>query len=156
MRPRSWRPSSMADAAADRITAICNDLEAEHAALDARVASIDDAAWTIPTPAEGWTVRDQISHLNYFDDKACLAMTDAEAYAKHRDELMSGGAPPDTDRGPPVAPAELLAAWRQGRAELLTTARKAPPGERIPWYGPAMSLASFLPARVVETGAPPP
>ena len=139
--------------AADRIAAICNDLEAEHAALDARVAGIADAAWTTPTPAEGWTIRDQISHLNYFDDKACLAMTDADGFAKHRDELMSGGAPPDTELGRTAAPAELLAAWRQGRSELLATARQAPPGERIPWYGPAMSLASFLTARLMETWA---
>ena len=43
--------------------AICKDLADEHAVLDSIVADIDDAAWDTQTPAEGWTVRDEISHL---------------------------------------------------------------------------------------------
>src|SRR5437762_11029032 len=113
----------MADAAADRIAAICNDLEAEHAALDERVAGIDDGAWTTPTPAVGWSVRDQISHLAFYDDKARLAMTDASAFAQHLEAVTGGAAPPDTELGRSVAPAALLSAWRQGRADLMTAAR---------------------------------
>ena len=61
--------------------AICDDLAAEHAALDVLVAAIPDAAWDEPTPAPGWAVRDQISHLWYFDDAACLAITDPDGFA---------------------------------------------------------------------------
>ncbi len=43
------------------------DLEAEQAALDARVAPLPPAAWETPTPSEGWAVRDQITHLAFFD-----------------------------------------------------------------------------------------
>jgi hypothetical protein len=37
-----------------------DDLEDEHAALDAIVAGLDARAWDAPTPAEGWAVRDQV------------------------------------------------------------------------------------------------
>ena len=33
------------------------DLAAEHAAVDAMVATIDDASWATKTLAEGWDVR---------------------------------------------------------------------------------------------------
>ena len=43
--------------------ALCNDLEAEHAALDALVAPLDAETWRRPTPAEGWSILDSIVHL---------------------------------------------------------------------------------------------
>jgi len=138
---------------ADRIAGICADLEAEHTALDARVAGIDDLAWETQTPAEGWAVRDQISHLHYFDGTAVLAMTDPDAFAAHMTELLTAGAAPDVDRGRSVAPTVLLSEWRSGRAALLSAIRSADPTTRVPWYGPPMSLASFATARLMETWA---
>ena len=46
------------------------DLDAEYDDLRAVVGGLADTApeWDLPTPAEGWAVRDQISHLAYFDD----------------------------------------------------------------------------------------
>jgi uncharacterized protein (TIGR03084 family) len=139
---------------ADRIIGICADLEAEHSALDTRVADIDDSAWETPTPADGWAVRDQISHLNYFDGTAVLAMTDPDAFEAHMAELLSTvAAGPDTERGRSISPTELLSEWRHGRAGLLAAIRAADPTTRVPWYGPPMSLASFATARLMETWA---
>jgi len=45
------------------MTTICADLKDELEALDAMVSPLDEAAWDHPTPAEGWTVRDQIIHI---------------------------------------------------------------------------------------------
>ena len=53
-----------------RWTPICDDLEAEHEALDVLVRDLPDEAWDRLTPAEGWMVRDQISHLWFFDGTA--------------------------------------------------------------------------------------
>ena len=47
--------------------AICDDLEAEHEALDALVADLEASRWDTPTPAERWAVRDQIAHLAAYD-----------------------------------------------------------------------------------------
>ena len=52
------------------------DLEAEHAGLDALVGPLDEPSWARATPAPGWAVRDQISHLAFFDDAAAMAITE--------------------------------------------------------------------------------
>ena len=65
----------------DGMDPICDDLHAEHDVLDAIVAAVPEADWDRATPAEGWAVRDQISHLWFFDQRALLALTDPEEFA---------------------------------------------------------------------------
>ena len=60
--------------------AVLADLAAEHAALDAVVAPLDDATWERPTPAEGWTIVDCVAHLRHFDGRAALAATDPDRF----------------------------------------------------------------------------
>ena len=130
------------------------DLAAEHAALDAVVGPLDDAGWDTPTPAPGWPVRAQVSHLTYFDEQAALARLDPSAYEAGRDAALADLASFDT-AGPYAAdPAgDLLARWRAGRANLLAAFEGADPKDRLPWYGPPMSARSFLTARLRETWA---
>jgi hypothetical protein len=73
---------------------ICDDLEAEHEVLEALVAGVKEVLCDSPTPAEPWTVRDQIAHLAYFDVLSIVDVTDAET----RVELHQPGAP-DAARG---------------------------------------------------------
>ena len=136
------------------ITALADDLAAEHDALEALVAPLDDEAWHTPTPAEGWDIADSISHLNFFDHSARLALTHPDAFAAHATELANNAsAQLDVSLARSVAGTELRAQWREGRAQLLAAIRAADPSERVPWYGPAMSLASFTTARLMETWA---
>lgn len=137
---------------------ICDDTAAEHAALDSVVSGLDPDEWRRPTPAAGWTIADQISHLWFFDQRALLALTDPDAFLVDREALLArtaGGQLTDASVEPGrVMPApDLLAAWRQGRADLLSAARRADPKARVPWYGPAMAARSFLTARLMETWA---
>ena len=75
---------------ADDLQDLCADLAAEHAALDAVVADLDDAAWDTPTASPRWAVRDQIGHLAYFDEAAVKAVTDAERVAAELAEALGG------------------------------------------------------------------
>lgn len=139
------------------------DLAAEHASLDAVLARLPAAGWAAPTPATGWDVRDSIGHLCFFDEAATLALLDPAGFTTHAAELVaaigaSGGGPgaatPDVAFGRGFAdPAALLARWRAARADFLVGAAAADDGVRVPWYGPAMSLASFTTARLMETWA---
>jgi uncharacterized protein (TIGR03084 family) len=137
------------------LDALLRDLEAEHADLDSRVAGLEEAGWRTPTPAEGWDVADCISHLHYFDGTAVLALSDPEAFAAHVEEILTAG----LDSGRDTAAArggsggDLLMEWRRGRLRLLDRLRSADPAARVPWYGPAMSLGSFVTARLMETWA---
>ena len=133
---------------------ICADLAEEHAALDQIVAPLDEDGWNTPTPAEGWAVRDQVSHLAYFDRTATLAATDPDAFAAHLEAALSGGiSGEDVAPGRSQSGADLLAWWRAGRAELLAALRPLDPSTRVPWYGPAMGAVSFATARLMETWA---
>ncbi len=136
------------------------DLVAEQEALDAVVADLDPAAWATPTPSPGWTVADQVAHLTYFDGTAAQAAADPDAFAASLDALLGamaeGEAAVDAATVGPyraMAPAELLAAWRAGRAELAEAAAGLAEGDRVPWYGPSMGAASFLTARLMECWA---
>ena len=134
--------------------AICDDLAAEHADLDRIVAGLDDAGWDTPTPAPGWAVRDQISHLWFFDQRAMMALTDPEAFAADAKMLLAGGGTDASiEPGRQMSPAALLAAWREDRTKLLELARTVEPSSRVPWYGPAMAARSFITARLMETWA---
>jgi uncharacterized protein (TIGR03084 family) len=139
-----------------------DDLAAEHQALDERVADLAAEQWLAPTPAEGWSIADAISHLTYFDWSATLALSDEPAFGEHLRHLLAhpnDGL--DVELGRSVPSDELLERWRTGRTSLrqhaATRASEAAdqgePPERVPWYGPAMSLNSFVTARLMETWA---
>jgi hypothetical protein len=70
---------------------ICDDLEAEHDALDRVVEPLSESQWDAATPAAGWSVRDQVSHLWFFDQKALLALTDPDAFVADAKALMGAG-----------------------------------------------------------------
>lgn len=132
--------------------AICDDLAAEHAALDAIVADIDEATWSADTPAEGWDIKDTIVHLIQADMAASLAVTDADGFQTAKREMMSGSGGLDYFASASgKTGAEVLALWRDERAKMLDAFRARGPKDRIPWFGPDMSTLSFATARLMET-----
>ena len=133
---------------------ICDDLEAEHGDLDDIVAGLDDAQWDTGTPSPGWTIRDQISHLWFFDQRAVLALTDADAFVADTQWLAShGGTDASILPGRSIPPGDLLHHWRDERRELIDIARALDPSTRVLWYGPPMGAKSFITARLMETWA---
>ncbi|HEY5638894.1 MAG TPA: TIGR03084 family metal-binding protein [Dehalococcoidia bacterium] len=140
----------------DALNEIVNDLQAEQAALEKVLAGISDADWDTQTPAEGWSVRDQVSHLAYFDEAATRAMQNREAFAAEVQELMKNAGDFEAvtlERGRSGPPGDLLGWWRSASSGLIAAAREVDPAGRVPWYGPAMSPASFITARLMETWA---
>ena len=60
--------------------ALSDDLAAETDALEAVLQPVDDRRWQTPTPAVGWRVHDQVSHLAYFDQAATNAASDPDKF----------------------------------------------------------------------------
>ncbi|MGH9301689.1 MAG: TIGR03084 family metal-binding protein [Acidimicrobiales bacterium] len=146
---------------------ICSDLADEHADLDTLVGGLDGPGWDQPTPAAGWAVRDQISHLAYFDRAAIRAIETPDAFRAEVEAVMAGVNAVQADgadgtdnpldvhvaQGRSMTPAELLDHWRRGRVQLLGVLAPLGPRDRIAWYGPDMSARSFATARLMETWA---
>lgn len=128
---------------------ICDDLEAQHAALDAVVADLDERGWALPTAAEGWNVRDTIFHIYYFDDTAREAVVDPELFQQRMATIMAGQVDPVVLAAALSGP-ELLSRWRSTRAALVAALRALDPKTRIEWFGPPMSALSFATARLME------
>ncbi|MFD1499658.1 TIGR03084 family metal-binding protein [Streptosporangium lutulentum] len=132
------------------------DLRAETAELDAMIQGLDATAWELPTPAEGWAVRDQISHLAWFDDAATVSVTDPERFRAALPAFLARGhaGVDELAAASRDLPAASVHDWfRAARARSLEAFARLEPGTRPPWYGPDMSAASFVTARLMETWA---
>jgi len=112
------------------------------------------AAWDTQTHAPGWSVRDQVSHLAFFDEAASLAITNRDAFVAEAHAALEPGSDLEgryLARGRSMAPGGVLDWWRAASSELIAAARTLEPKARLPWYGPDMGAASFITARLMET-----
>jgi len=136
--------------------ALTDDLIAESGELRRVLAGLTAADWALATPAIGWTITDQVTHLAYFDDSARLSVTEPERFAAEAARLAAAGDDfPDqvAARFRDMDPADVLAWFDRARGELTAAYREADPSVRPPWFGPPMSLASSVTARLMETWA---
>ena len=139
----------------DPLQGICDDLQAETADLVRILVPLTAALWDSETPSEGWTIRDQVGHLAFFDETGTLAATDEEAFRASAAELMKANDPgaAGLDRARSMKPAELLSWFMSVRGSMIATFRALDGKTRLPWYGPAMAATSFATARLMETWA---
>lgn len=133
---------------------ICVDVEAEYQALDGLLRHLDEADWNRSTPADGWLVRDQVSHIGSTDRVATIAAGDparfnADILPQDRRERAAR----QLERGRALSGTELLSWWHTGHTAMFEVFRRLDPKARIPWFGPAMSAVSFATARLMETWA---
>lgn len=132
------------------------DLVAETAVLDDLLVSLSDDDWEAPTPAAGWTVRDQVSHLAYFDEAAVLAGTAPGRFRVEAERLTAlGPGFPDVvaEQHRHLDIPELGSWFRSARSDLLLALGGLDGKARMPWFGPDMSVTSCATARLMETWA---
>ena len=135
---------------------LCADLQAEGDELAGVLAGLDEAGWDTMTAAEPWRVKDQISHLAWNDDATVRALTQPDKFLADKPDGMEAiqsmvdqviidyhHLPGD----------EMLHWFRDARQSLINAFAGRNPKDRMPWYGPEMSLASKLTARFMETWA---
>ncbi|MGD0314097.1 MAG: TIGR03084 family metal-binding protein [Acidimicrobiales bacterium] len=137
---------------------LLDDLEDEYA--DARglvdPLAADAPEWDRPTPAVGWAVRDQISHLAFFDDVARMALVEPDEFTVMAEAALAIDGDPMEEhliRGRSMD-GDALRTWWEGAHRGMTDALAvADPADRIPWFGPPMGILSFVSARLMETWA---
>lgn len=138
------------------LDALLRDFADECADLEHIVAGQAPADLSTPTPAPGWTIAHQIGHLAWTDEVATLAVTDPDGFAK----LLEDAAPKAftfvdeaAEQAATASAAELLDRWRRARAGLIEALRAVAPGAKLAWFGPPMSAASMVSARIMESFA---
>lgn len=137
------------------VRGLTGDLEAEAADLHALLDPLPEKDWRRSTPAPGWTIHDQVAHLAHFDGVTRLALAQPAELIALRDGIedlqayVDGIGPANAHR----SGAQMLQWWRTEQHGLIEAALAAEEGERVPWFGPAMSLPSKLTARIMETWA---
>lgn len=136
---------------------IISALADEHAELDQMVGGLNHAGWITPTPAEPWTVSDQICHLAFFDEKAALSVSDPTAFARDLNLTLARGVEAFLDghleRGAALSKPELAEWWRQAHRDMLVAFSRCDPDREVPWYGPSMKARSSAAARLMEAWA---
>jgi uncharacterized protein (TIGR03084 family) len=132
------------------------DLLAETGELHELIGTLPVEQWSTPTPAEPWTILDQVTHLAYFDERATLAATDGERFKVEAKNLVAlGDDYPDQlmRQFHELSPIEVLVWFRKARARFLRVFSDLDPDQKLPWYGPDMAPASSVTARLMETWA---
>lgn len=136
---------------------ICADLRAEADELSRLLSGLNEEEWDLPTPAEGWSIRDQVAHLVYYDEKAVLALQDPDAFTAEVTSLAARGLDAleqeHLEQGRSMTGPEVLSRWKEAQARLVAAYRDLDPGTRVVWYGPPMSARSKVTARIMETWA---
>jgi uncharacterized protein (TIGR03084 family) len=132
------------------------DLDAETVSLMRLLAGLDEGGWRTATPSVGWSIHDQVGHLAYFDEAAVLSMTAPDRFREDAAQLRQRGANFAEEvaadlRSLPSS--EMLARLQTARTSLLSACRDCDPRQRVPWYGPEMSVMSSATARLMETWA---
>jgi uncharacterized protein (TIGR03084 family) len=132
---------------------ILSDLKAEQESLDQFLSTLTEPQWDLATPAEGWTVRDSVSHIAHIDEVA-LAFIRGDTSAL--DEVKKFGLKYTTvkaQKGREMKVSEILPWWRRARKVLLDKLSKCDPKQRIPWFAIPMGARAFATARLMETWA---
>ncbi len=141
-------PPSMAE--------LCNALRIEHDKIRELVISLDDQGLDKATPSPGWSIRDQLTHLAFFDERALESAIDPDGFSQQ--VASAYGDFEEYERahlevGRNKTPFELIGWWETSRSRLIDLFSRMDPKERLAWYGPEMSARSSASARYMETWA---
>jgi uncharacterized protein (TIGR03084 family) len=135
-----------------RTTEAVAELAAEHADIEAVLRALTPEQWDAPSPAAGWTIRDQVSHLADTNEICVDTITGGPrplnaqaAMFSSPEEFTEAGC----ERGRAMSTGDVLEWWvtsaRANRDALLAL----DDGARVPW-GLGMGAPMMATARMME------
>lgn len=133
---------------------ILSDLVAEQQFLDQFLQRITLRDWDRPTPADGWTIRDTISHLadsEMFTAEVIAGTADLTPYrsATDLDDLRQEA----VLKGRQMRPQDVIEWWRGGRAKVVEPLSHMKAGDRVEMIAGSMSAKTLATTRLMETWA---
>lgn len=136
-----------------------DDLRAECRELGGLLAALAPADWTRTTAFFAWTIVDEVMHLHLVDTFGLVSLADPGTFPALVADVRAGQAQgielSDRMRAQhgALTPDALLSAWHARWERLCVILAERSAEDRIPWFGPEMSVASFTAARQMEVWA---
>ncbi len=132
---------------------IVTDLKAEQEALDRFLSTLSENQWNVPSPAEGWTLQDSVSHIAYTDEVAVSVLQRDNTPLEEAARIGSGFNDIGVQKGRAMKPPAVLSWWRRVRTIMLKELIKCDPKQRLSWVAMPMGARAFVTARLMETWA---
>ncbi len=132
---------------------ILEDLRAEQETLAELLLKLTDSQWDLPSPAQGWTLRDCVSHIAHIDEVAVQILQGDLSPLEEAKRVLMGFNEIGVSRGRSMSVQQILYWWERARREMLERLSECDPKSRIPWFAMPMSPKAFATARLMETWA---
>jgi len=129
------------------------DLKAEQETLDQFLSTLSEVQWNLASPAEGWSLRDSVTHIAHIDDVAVSLIQGDLSPLQEAAEVGVNFLARGLERGRALKPNQILSWWRSSRKIMLEELSKCDPKKRIPWFAMPMGARAFATARLMETWA---
>jgi uncharacterized protein (TIGR03084 family) len=128
-------------------------LDAEYTDLASATCLLTEDQWNLPTSAEGWSVKNSLSHLADTEDIARHTLTGGpRTFANEAKRLDGRIIPAGVAKGQVMTGAEVFQWFDEASDYNRAALRRTDTSLRVPW-GIGMSWRSFVTARLMEMWA---
>jgi uncharacterized protein (TIGR03084 family) len=129
---------------------ILDDLTAEQDRLEAILDGLDDAAWTSPSSAAGWSIADVVLHLAQTDEAVVATASRTDAPGMWRPGEPVDGQAERMVQAQRDAAAVIFARWRTARRASVAALAAADPDVRLAWVAAPLKPATLATTRLAE------
>jgi uncharacterized protein (TIGR03084 family) len=131
---------------------VFDDLAAEQDRLDRILGGLDEAQWTSPSAAAGWTIADVVLHLAQSEESVVVTMSGGDlrtglgaAAGGTVDERVA-----EMVRAERAAPGVVFDRWQRARQAAMTALRAADPDRPVEWVTGPVKPATLATTRLAE------
>jgi uncharacterized protein (TIGR03084 family) len=130
--------------------AIFDDLTAEQDRLEDILSGLDEAQWTSPSSAAGWTVADVVLHLAQSEEGVAASVSGAGRDLRPASGTSVDEAMDRLVRSERTSPAEVFQRWREARRASVAALRSADPSRPLAWVEAPLKPATLATTRLAE------
>jgi uncharacterized protein (TIGR03084 family) len=129
---------------------IFDDLAAEQNRLEEILSGLDEAQWTSPSGAAGWTVADVVLHLAQSEEGVVASATGAGRDLRPPPGRTVDEAMEDLVSAERTSPKEVLRRWREAHRAAVAALRAADPAGPLTWVEAPLKPATLATTRLAE------
>ncbi|MGH3379626.1 MAG: maleylpyruvate isomerase family mycothiol-dependent enzyme [Actinoallomurus sp.] len=129
---------------------IFDDLTAEQDRLEDILTGLDEARWTSPSAADGWTVADVVLHLAQSEEGVVTSATGAGRDLRPADGRTVDEAMAELVRAERTTPEQVFRRWREARRAAVSALRSADPARPLNWVETPLKPATLATTRLAE------